>query len=66
MRTNIEIDDLLMNRALKVSGLSSKRAVVEEALKLLIRMRDEGSVRALFGRIPLDLDLDRSRLGRRP
>ncbi len=33
MRTNIEIDDTLMNEALEVSKLSTKKAVVEHALK---------------------------------
>ncbi len=65
MRTNIDIDDVLMNRALKASGLPTKKAAVEEGLRLLIRMRDQGGVRELFGRIPLDLNLNRSRQGRR-
>jgi Arc/MetJ family transcription regulator len=64
MRTNIEIDDHLMARALKLSGLPSKRAAVEEGLKLLIRMKQQAGVRALFGKIPLDLDLHQSRQGR--
>lgn len=65
VRTNIDIDDRLIERALKVSGLPTKRAAVEEGLKLLIRMREQGGVRALFGKIPLDLNLQQSRHGRR-
>lgn len=65
MRTNIEIDDRLMEKALKVSGLATKRAVVEEGLRLLIRMREQAGIRALFGKIPIDNDLDQSRQGRR-
>jgi Arc/MetJ family transcription regulator len=65
MRTNIEIDDELMDRALKVSGLPTKKAAVEEALRLLIRMRQQSGARDAFGKIPLDIDLDRSRQGRR-
>ncbi len=64
MRTNIEIDDHLIERALKVSGLPTKRAVVEEALRLLIKMRGQGSVRESFGKFPLDLDLEESGQGR--
>lgn len=66
MRTNIDIDDQLMSRALKLSGLPSKRAAVEAGLRLLIRLGEQASVRDLFGKIPLDLNLDRSRHGRRP
>jgi Arc/MetJ family transcription regulator len=36
MRTNIEIDNELMTEAMELSGLPTKKAVVEEALKMLI------------------------------
>jgi Arc/MetJ family transcription regulator len=49
MRTNIEIDDKLMAAVLKETGLATKRAAVEEALKLLLRVRRQGRVRALRG-----------------
>lgn len=65
MRTNIDIDDELMEEALKVSGLDTKKAVVEEALRVLIRLRNQASVRDAFGKIPLDIDLEKSRQGRR-
>ena len=65
MRTNIEIDDRLMAQAIKLSGLPTKRAAVEAGLKLLIRTQRQASVRTLFGKIPLDIDLDQTRLGRR-
>ena len=67
MRTNIDIDDALMKEALELSGLPTKKAVVEEALKLLIDVREQDaireqvSIRELFGKIPLDIDLDASR-----
>ena len=41
MRTNIEIDDKLMARAMKLTGLPTKRAVVEEGLRLLVRVREQ-------------------------
>lgn len=36
MRTNIEIDDDLLNAAMSVTGLATKRATVEEALRRLV------------------------------
>ena len=36
MRTNIEIDDALMTEAMELSGLPTKKAVVEAALKMFI------------------------------
>jgi Arc/MetJ family transcription regulator len=64
MRTNIEIDDKLMSTALKVSGLPTKRAAVEEALRLLIQVKRQGEVRKLRGKIRWEGDLNESRLGR--
>lgn len=37
MRTNIEIDDELLTEAMKATGLSTKRATVEEALRRLVQ-----------------------------
>jgi Arc/MetJ family transcription regulator len=64
MRTNIDIDDDLMRQAMRTSGARTKRAVVEEGLRLLIRTRGQGSVRRLRGKIAWQGDLDVSRLGR--
>jgi Arc/MetJ family transcription regulator len=39
MRTNIEIDDELLSQAMAAAGLPTKRATVEEGLRLLVRVR---------------------------
>lgn len=36
MRTNIDLDDALIARAMAITGLSTKKATVEEALRRLI------------------------------
>ena len=64
MRTNIEIDDTLMAEALAVSGLATKRAVVEAGLRLLIKLRRQAEVKQLFGKVRWEGDLDESRSGR--
>lgn len=64
MRTNIEINDELMADAMAASGLKTKRAVVEEGLRLLIRRRREQRVKDLFGKLRWEGDLDESRRGR--
>ena len=51
MRTNIEIDDELMRSALAATGLRTKKAVVEEALKLLVRMKGQEGIRELRGKL---------------
>jgi Arc/MetJ family transcription regulator len=64
MRTNIDIDDDLMRLAMRSSGARTKRGVVEEGLRLLIRTRGQASVRRLRGKVSWEGDLETSRVGR--
>jgi Arc/MetJ family transcription regulator len=64
VRTNIDIDDHLMEEAMKSSGSRTKRAAVEAGLKLLIQTRAQASIRKLRGKVKWEGDLERSRLGR--
>ena len=41
MRTNIEIDDQLMQRAMKLSKAKTKKETVEQALKTLIQVEQQ-------------------------
>ena len=58
MRTNIVIDDELMASAIKATGLKTKRAVVEQGLKLIIRQNRQQAVRKLRGKLNWEGDLD--------
>ena len=64
MRTNIVIDDELMAAALESTGLKTKRAVVEEALRTLVRMKAQEKTRSLRGKLRWEGDLDALREGR--
>jgi Arc/MetJ family transcription regulator len=64
MRTNIEIDDSLMKEAQKASGQATKKKTVEEALRLMIKLRGQRDVGAAFGKFRWRGDLARSRKGR--
>ena len=64
MRTNIDIDDHLMRQAMRSSGARTKRAVVEEGLRLLIQTRGQRSIRQLRGKVAWTGNLASSRLGR--
>ena len=64
MRTNIEIDDELMTEALNTTGLPTKKAVVEEGLRTLVRLKKQERLRELYGKFVWEGDLDQSRLGR--
>ena len=61
MRTNIVIDDELMAKALKATGLTTKKEVVEQGLKLLIRRQEQQSIRDLKGKLRWQGDLDELR-----
>jgi Arc/MetJ family transcription regulator len=43
MRTTIDIGDALMRKATRLSGLTTKKAVVEAALRLLIQTHSQTS-----------------------
>ena len=61
MRTNIVIDDKLMNQALKSSGYRTKKETVEEGLRLLITQKKQLKIRELRGKLKWEGDLDQMR-----
>lgn len=66
MRTNIVLDDALVTRAFRVSQAKTKRGLVDEALRELVRMRSRKSLLDLKGQIQLrdGYDYKRLRAGR--
>lgn len=66
MRTNIEIDDELLSQAMRAAGLSTKRATVEEGLRLLVRVRAQVEALAELKGLGWEGDLDQMRQGRPP
>jgi len=51
MRTNVVIDDDLMDEALKVSRLKTKKDAVEEGLKLLVQRKKQENIKDLRGKL---------------
>jgi Arc/MetJ family transcription regulator len=66
MRTNIDIDDELLSQAMAAAGLSTKRATVEEGLRLLVRVRKQAKALAELKGLGWEGDLDDMRRGRLP
>jgi Arc/MetJ family transcription regulator len=64
MRTNVVIDEALMAEAMKYTGLSTKKAVIEEALRTLVRLKAQEQIRTLRGELHWEGDLDALREGR--
>lgn len=61
MRTNIVINDKLMQQALHSSGLSTKKAAVEAGLRLLIQLKDQAALREARGKLKWKGNLDAMR-----
>jgi Arc/MetJ family transcription regulator len=51
MRTNVMLDEVLVARAKTLTGIKTTRGVIDEALRLLVQMREQGEVRDLRGRL---------------
>lgn len=61
MRTNIVIDDKLMKDTLRLTGLKTKREVVELGLQTLLRLRKQDEIRHLRGKLNWQGDLNAMR-----
>ncbi len=61
MRTNIVIDDNLLERAMRATGAKTKREAVERGLASLVRLKAQEEIRGLRGRLRWTGDLDRMR-----
>ena len=64
MRTNIVLDDKLIERAQKLTGIKTKREVVHEALRTLILLREQSEIRSLRGKLKWEGNLHEQRLSR--
>ncbi len=64
MRTNIEIDDELLQLAMRSTGEQSKEAVVEAGLRLLVKTHDQAGIRQLRGKVQWRGKLKSLRRGR--
>ena len=58
MRTNIVIDDQLMQAAMSAGNFKTKKDAVEEGLRLLARRKVYQDIRALRGKLHWSLDGD--------
>ena len=58
MRTNIVIDDELLEEAMRLLNVHTKKAAVELALKQLVKLEKRKEIRKLRGSINWDPDYD--------
>jgi len=64
MRTNIVIDDGLLNEAFSLSEAKTKKELIHEALKLYIRIKKRKDLTELAGAISFHEGYDHKRLRR--
>jgi len=64
VRTNIVLDQGLVEQAKILTGIKTTRAVVHEALQALVQRREQASVRQLRGKLHWEGDLEASRMSR--
>lgn len=62
MRTNIVLDDILVEEAFALTGVRTKRALVQLALTELVRQRKKKNLFDLVGEIELRSDFDHKEL----
>ena len=62
MRTNVVIDDQLMDAALKSSGLRTKKDTIEAGLKLLVELKQQSEVKKFRGKLAWTGNLEEMRL----
>lgn len=61
MRTNIVLDEQLISEARRLTGIATKRGVVEEGLKTLIRLKKQQAIKNWRGKLVWDDNLDAMR-----
>jgi Arc/MetJ family transcription regulator len=62
MRTNVVIDDRLMESALKASGRKTKKDAIEEGLRLLVQMKGQEKIRDFRGKLKWTGNVEEMRL----
>jgi len=63
-RTNVVLDDKLMDDCLKATGIKTRRALIEHALRELLRHESQSKILELKGKVHWEGDLNEWRQGR--
>ncbi|MCI0606231.1 type II toxin-antitoxin system VapB family antitoxin [bacterium] len=64
MRTNVVLNDRLVEKAKKITGLKTKKDVIHEGLRTLIKLHQQRKVRSLRGKLHWEGNLNKMREGR--
>lgn len=61
MRTTLDLPEDLLLEAMNLSHIKTKTDVIKFALESLVRKEKIKDLKTFFGKIDLDIDLDKSR-----
>ncbi|MGZ8251311.1 MAG: type II toxin-antitoxin system VapB family antitoxin [Methylophilaceae bacterium] len=61
MRTNIDIDDAILQAAMQAGGFKTKKETVEAGLRMLAQRRKQREIVDLFGKVSWEGDLNEMR-----
>lgn len=61
VRTNVILDEELINKALNLGGYKTKKAAIEAGLRLVVQINSQKRLRALRGKVTWEGDLDAMR-----
>ncbi|MDP2039983.1 Transcription regulator of the Arc/MetJ class [Algoriphagus alkaliphilus] len=64
MRTNIDIDEELIREAMKLTGITTKKGVVEKALANMVSLKKQEKIKQIRGKYQWEGDLDEMRENR--
>ena len=64
MRTNIVLDDELVKRAQRLTGIKTKRELIHKALLTLVQLQEQAEILPLRGQLKWEGDLDSMRENR--
>jgi Arc/MetJ family transcription regulator len=58
MATNMELDELLLSKAMLLGGMKTKKEAVHQALAEYVQRREQLKVLDFFGKVEWDTDYD--------
>ena len=61
MRTTLDLDEALLNEAMKWTGETTKTGTINEALKQIVKFKKRLRLLELAGKVKLDIDLNATR-----
>jgi Arc/MetJ family transcription regulator len=64
MRTNIEIDEDLIREAMRLTGITTKKELVDKAIRQLVSLKKQERLRELRGKLKWEGNLGEMREGR--